>query len=308
MTLTREDLTVREVEEAESYGLTLDQYLELKAKFNAVALQKTRDQVAKEYRDERLEQEIRPRLKTEITNELRKSIEEELGEKMFQRARETLLADKSSPKERAAIRNFAREIEIDALTYARTASTVADRSEWALAWQMRFLRPLFHALWLSFGPIAYWIYSHHGLNFALFAAVVIPWFLAFCVLGGFNSELRKAHNATITLSRKKASEYWRVAEQAKRLHMVDAHLDLSRREIREKLEHLVTHKESVDQDFTPDATTLDDSRKKIREMLLTESDTSDFLRVDTKEPEKTPSDDGDFEEEEVSGPVRAQNG
>lgn len=294
--MSPEDLTVRETQEAEEYHLTPAQWIVLKARFTQEVRVKILDEVKANYKGE-YERELRPQIQAEIGAEERKKAEAELGEKMRQKAREDLLKDKASARERQAVRAFAREVELDALTNARAASTSADSLERNYTWQMVFRRPLFHGLLFGFVPAAYELWQRFGPDPLRLASILGPWFIAFIVVAVINSDFRTLRLEAIRKHRKIGGAFAKIAEQAKRLRMVESQSELSRRELREALDSLARAKDSADHDFTPSLDTLDESRKKIRDLLITETETSEFLRVG---PDEQPAED-------ASEPDRASN-
>lgn len=278
---TVNELTKREMDEAKDYGLSLEKYIRLKDQFTQIARQTLYTETVAKYKDT-TERELRSSLKTELHDDLMKQVESELSEMMLKKAREELLSDKASVKERQSVREFAREVELDALTNARAASMSADASEQKFTFQMLVRRPLFYGLLFGFGPIAYYLYHRFGLDWYLLSAILGPWIIGFFTVAGLNSDFSERTINTTTKYRKTAGGYARVAERAKRLRMVETQIELSRRELQEKLNGLVSEKSNVDQEFTPSSVMLDESRKKINDLLITETDASEFLRVDIK--------------------------
>ncbi len=272
-----EDLTLREAQEAKKLGLDLRAYLNLKERFYARACDEQYASWDRSWKAS-VEVDLRERLKKAVTDEERNRLEAEVGAKMFEKARQELLSDKSTPKERQAVREFAREVEIEALTNARTASTTASQLENRHSAVMLIRRPVFYALLFALLPVAYWLYSH-GYDALRGCSILIPWVVALFTVGIQNGARNDKAKAGVKEAREIASTYWRIAEMAKQVHMVDGQVEGSRREIRNALDELVKAKREVDEKFTPSAEALDASRKKIREMLITEGDTEQFLRV-----------------------------
>ena len=303
--MAREDLTLREVEEAEQYGLNPDQYDELKDIFTqrakdavrpvvAVEVEKEiRNKVVNKLREEILEElpkELEPKIAEDLRPKIRVEVEEELGEKFRAQARDAVKQEEASraatPRERRAFRDFVREVEVDCLTNAHTASNSADKEErmWLIMRTLR--RPIFLVLLLSGAPGAFGIYHYFSGNPYALVALMLPWLIATIWLGSANSNRQTLVEKEVAGQRKMASDYWIIAEQAKRLRMVDAEMATTRGELQTKLDTLSGRKDRIDSSFMPSASTLDESRKKIRDQLIGDSNTEQFLRVEPPPPDE----------------------
>jgi len=337
-----DDLTVREVNEAKGYGLSLEQYVDLKEKFSSRQrdrlVEEVRDQAKKEAKSElrneissemrpniridvekemrpkllaeiekelraKLPDELRPKLRGELLPEVRKQVEAELGAQLRTEARteakQEMARELPSAKDRRSFREFVREEEVDCLTQANAASFDADKAESALRWGRRLRVPMSFLLFIGLPIFGFFLHTRFGegpgfwtfLLPAIFAAV------SFAIAVGTRQENLKE---AIQNNRKVASNYWVLAERAKKLRMVVGESAQTRDELRQEVNSYAQAKQGLDNTYFPAATSLTRARQEIREQLLSEVDPDKLFRVATEpEPEEL-----DEAEAEVTGGAR----
>lgn len=280
-----DSLTLKEVEEAKTYGLSNNQYVRIRETFEMRLRDKLRDLVKKEVYSS-AEKELRKTIRQEVETEIRASFEEKLGTDLRAKVRAELEAEaqKLTPnqKERTTAKEFIREVELDSLTQAHAASGIADETEVYLASARKVRSPLFYASLISFIPtLLYlnmakgWDFSHANLWAAMGTMVVA--FITICVSN--DAAYTRAKNV-IDSHRKVSSDYWVLAEFAKKARMVETDAAASRSELANLTEKVSTLKANLDHHFHPSAVRVEKSRVAVKEQLITDMDPEKLLRVD----------------------------
>jgi hypothetical protein len=312
------DLTLREVEEAQSYGLTPTQYDDLKSKLYERFTRKVKDdlasearkalrqdkdfrnEIAKEMRDgvlstveaelrnklpkelrPKIEEELRPKVEAAILPDLRKKAEADLRDKLLGEVREVekeVAGKVPSVRDREAFRDFIREVEIDCMTQADSASNDSDSAASTLNWRRRLRAPLSWGLLLAVPVLGFFLHRQFGAGLG-FWAFLLPIVAA---ATGFASMTRKRiRSAAQSMDShcRIASDYWVMTERAKRLRIVTTECAQTRGSLWSALNEFAQEKKALDDRYWPSARSFEKSRAEIRTQLLSEIDPDKLLRI-----------------------------
>lgn len=282
------DLTLREVNEAESYKLTPERYLEIRSRIEQRLRSQLFPDAAKHTQaieaelKARLIKELKPKIREELAAECQKVAEETLREKIEQevqtRINGEVAAKVPSPKDRKAFQDFVREAEFEALASATASSVEADVMERWLAVSRTLSTPL-SWVWLLATPIlGFLLHQRFGFGvgfFAYFLPLVIG-AVTFAFTTSFRHQLRFNNVAS---RRKITSDYLMLADKAKQHRIVTAEGALTRGELVEALRYFTNEKAQLDNKYHPTVKTLGRARVLARDNLMTEMDPETLLRV-----------------------------
>lgn len=267
-------LTLKEVEEAKSYGLSSSAYDELREKFEMRLRDKLRDLVKKEVYAS-AEKELRVKLRVEVEEEIReqvkKKFENEERAKLEAKIRSEADSQVPDPKDLSAYREFTRDVELDCLAQAHAASDMADTQELGWNSSRRWKGALSWLLFLS-QPAA-WIASYRFTeSWGVVSAVATAWLTMAIVWAVVASNKHKEMAREVGNLRKTSSDYWKLAETAKKVRIVDLPTGDTRAELRAMLSNLAREKQTQDDRFHPSAKTVTKARVAVKEELVEEMD------------------------------------
>lgn len=257
MNTKKADMTVREVDEAAHYNLTVNSYLELRQKI----VSRLEAHLEKKLRNAYL-----PKVRVEIANELRAQITQEVQ------------SDLLSESDRRSYREYLREAEMDALAAATAASS---ESEVWFRGQKRirqFGLPMAFA-WLFSTPIgAYYLYTKFGFTPGFFA------FLAPFLVGAVATLVRLYDNLEESMTkgnllRKQASEFLRLASVAKENRTLLVETKTTRKDLDQDLSHFRLMKSQLASEYRPNLANLAAARLVARDTLMSEMDPEKIFRV-----------------------------
>lgn len=245
----------------------------------------------------KLPDELRPKLREELLPEVRKQVEAELGDNLRQEARTAVEQEiaKQIPthKDRNAFREFVREEEVDCMTQANAASTDADTAESSLLWGRRLRVPFAYGLFVALPVLAFVLYQRFDLQPG-FWAFLVPAVFAAIVFAATLSDRQERFSKRVVENRKIASDYWVLAEQAKKLRIITSDYAQTRGELQQELAQFTAAKRQLDDHYYPAAKSLELSRTEVRNRLMSDVDPDKLLRIAT---------DPDPEEPEIEEPL-----
>lgn len=266
-------LTVRELDEAKTYGLTPESYDELREKL----LSRNRVDVFESVKKEvtgNVEKSTRLALTKEIEAscwvKVEAAFDKDSKQKLEAKIREDIASEAPNPKDIAAFKDFAREIEMDSLAQAHAASDEADQSDKVTKRGWSLLS--FACFTLFLGLPAVWHYANtylSGITFILSCGVYVLAGLVYCFMQG--SELTDKAKDVANL-RSLSSNYWDHANTAKSIRMVDLPTARTRGDLQRKLGYLLDSKKSTDAKFHPSAVALAKARISVRDQFVDEMD------------------------------------
>lgn len=299
------DLTLREIEEAKTFGLSTRQYDDLKSRFfvrwrdtnwprileDARKDPKLRKEVADEIRAT-IRENLSKELKEKLTNELRADVRAEIQKTFMEKEREKLLvilreeqeAEVPTKDEIAAAQEFVREIELDCLTKADAASVMVEDAKAAKTRSRSWRNPIFYTLLISILPLVLYLNQVRGWTFnsASFWGVVASYIMTFIVLWAGNSSRFRTLDKHWEAAVKTLSSYRIEAERAKRARLVGIDAARTREQLSSTVDTILHEKRSLDKDFHPSTSSLTRARVSVRDSLLTDMDPEKLFSVATE--------------------------
>jgi hypothetical protein len=276
------DLPTREVNYAEQYKLNPKQYCQIKDKVWEEAATELRVEIMKKAKTdartelrEEIKKEIYPGLieaaeKKAMPDALKKAEEivlPKMKQAAYEKYREEWEAEKPNESDKEAFLAATREIEIDCLTFAMSASHEADT-----AWDTSGAQTLgkkggIVAAFLGAGPYLLWLIN--SFSFSTWT----PWLLMLPYIVGVISLFvwdPKETNATGEL-RKMASMYLKLVGKARMLRLLT--LETQNREtIRRDLMYIIEEKSRLDEKYRPSLKLMEEIKPSVKLRLTDEMD------------------------------------
>ena len=299
-----EDLTVRETQEAESFGLSPVKYLALCEKLDARLRPRIAEDCAaqnqanirknieatirKEYAEEMRKQlwaEMTPKITETLRSNLRIEVEKELGAKLtaeaVEKAKEELRAHVPTPDERKAYRMWALDAEVDCRARAEVASSRLEAARSSLAWNRRRL-PIGMALLCATGPVMLKYATPIGptpVGLTMTGILVILAIYSFVRY----TQVRDEHVDLIKHRANLVSEYLQVVDHLRHFQVSTMIMNFLS-DIERRVDNLRNSKSHIDERFAPKTEDLDSARDRAKTRALTEN-LSDLLGFDPSRKE-----------------------
>lgn len=231
----------------------------------------------------KLPEEMRPAIEKEIRPKLLEEVRKEVHEDALRKAREEVSKEVQSrtptARERAAIRECVREVELDSLVHAHAAAGMAteamDRLEWSRKWRagVGYLGPavgtaMAYGLFQRFGVMSAWMWVPLALSAVVYVVFLIQ-----------ASEVNTRLSDRVKSLRASASSYRATAERAKQVRLSAVELSITRSELEMVPREVASEKRQTDRDFHPSAGTLDRSRVAVKNQLVDDIDPERLIRV-----------------------------
>jgi hypothetical protein len=282
--MAKRDLTMWEVDEAKKYGLSPDQYDELKSLLNEryrktkweTSLEQARTEAVKNAKP-KLKEEVKAEILADLTSkfeagkieEIRKRLEKEMAE-----AAPTV-------NQRRDAKEMAHELELDCLATAHAASADADGEDAVLATD-KFRNGIFYSLLLSFLPVLAYLHMGVGWTFSniSFWAIAITHLAAIFICGDSNSTWRSEHKKKKELYKKASVDYWNLANKAKEVRMVKINNANTKGEIVNLLSEISYAKNNYGEKYQPSTKLLEKSKDHVRNNQINDMDLDRFIRSD----------------------------
>jgi hypothetical protein len=258
------DLTVREIEEAKSWGLKPGDFLKLREKFQRSFMETERKD-----------------LREEITKEVYKTAKDAAIKELEERQKMTV----PTAEYRAVSREYFRKLETEAIVMAETASRYASRADQEFK-RNKLRRYVLGVLGAGVVPImvaTYLMgYTHTSPVFwAVLASIVVTHIWTWARYEDiFTTQESKAHRFA-----KVTSEYLIVAEAIKRHRIVTVATATSTDDIRHALTFVVDRKERLDYEFTPLMDEIVKGREQARVSTIAAVDAQQVMDVCEELPE-----------------------
>lgn len=285
-----EEITVEELQEGNRYGLRhATHYATIKENILNREREKLVNSIEDDVRD-KIREELKADDYDEIRNETLARLEIEFsGEKEKQiraEIRAEVCTDVPSDATRQRFSDYYRSSEKECLTMAEAASVQADNHEDAYRRKRRWQRPV---RWISFFitlQCAVMIYLNWGPNPALWiqwAVFTVFAFLFWAFFTNNTGEIWKAHYNEVHRLRKVTSDYWELAEWAKRNQMVWSGVANSIKDLKAGLYKFKESKSELDSQFTPKSTIVQKARVEVTSQIMSEIDPDKIFRVEEVE-------------------------
>jgi hypothetical protein len=280
----KKDLTMWEVDEATKYGLSPDQYDELrtilneryrKTKWNE-QLEQARTEAVKNAKP-KIKEEVKAEILEDLTSKFDSGKVEEIRKKVEKEMAESL----PSANSRRDAKEMARELELDCLATAHAASTDADAEDAILATD-KFRSGVFYSLLFSFLPLLAYLHMGVGWQFntVAFWAIAIPHFIAIIVCGVSNSDWKTAHQRQKDVYKKASVDYWNLANKAKEVRMVKINSANTKGEINNLISEISYAKNNYSDKYQPSTKLLERAKDHVRNGQINDMDLDKFIRSD----------------------------
>jgi len=286
-----DEMPVREVTFAEGYGLTPDQYCELKEKIWNGLAGEAKEAGMKEARAQ-LRQQLREEIRTEILKEVmpglkaqaekkgaaaaltkaREELEPEVRKEMLAKCKEEFESQSLTDGDKKAYAVGLREIEVESLVLATSASSEADSAQTGSSTMSRMrLAGLAGAL-AGIGPYALWLMSSRDWHSAPFWLTALPYAVLLCYMLFWRPKSVEDAESL----RKLSSEYLQLVSASRLARMVSIDTG-SRHDVMSELARITRWKSQLDERYQPSISLVEEVKPQVRIRLAEEIDPEKLL-------------------------------
>jgi ribosome-associated toxin RatA of RatAB toxin-antitoxin module len=282
-----EDMSVKETDFVRSeFQVEPDVYCQIKDHVFNEALAKARDDGMKEARSQARTQ-LREEVKKELLAELmpqykavaekegeavalekaRKQLEPELRKELFGKFREEWDSQDLTDEDKKAYSVGFREIEVESLTFATSASAEADRAQTGSSFVSKARHLGLAAALLGLGPYAIWLLSTKDWHTVPFWLTALPYAVA---LGYFLFWRPKSVTDSESL-RTVSSEYLQLVSRARVARMVQVDTQ-TRRDVQAEMQAILNAKSRLDEKYKPSVNLIEEVKPQVKMRLTDEID------------------------------------
>jgi hypothetical protein len=292
------DMPVKEVEFVETeFGLDSETYCRIKSHVWSEVSQKAKEDGWAQAREE-AKKSIKQELREELTKELMpdlvakaeakaldqavKKAKEELEPKLrteaVERFKEDWKKEVLTDDDRKAFAAALRDIEVESLTYATSASKEADEHGTGFHWSKRVRHALLAAALIGLGPYALWLVGTRDWHSVTFWLAALPYIvvLSYCATMAYlaPSNVDKYGDRKKTTAdqlRKLSSDYLQIVSQARLVR----HLHLAtkiRRDVQAEFDSLAKRKVALDEQYQPSVDLVEGVKPQVKLRLSEEID------------------------------------
>lgn len=309
--MAKRDLTMWEVDEANKYGLSPDQYDELKGllteRYRKTKWTETLEQTKAEA-IKAAKPKIKEEIKSEILEDLSSKFEDSKAQEIRKKIEKEMAEAAPTPNQLRDAREMARELELDCLATAHAASADADTEDAVLA-TSTFRNGVFYTLLFSFLPaLAYLrIVANWGFDGVAFWAVAITHLVAIIVYGIANDDWKTEHQRKKAAFKKASVDYWNLANKAKEVRMVKINHANTKGDINTLISEISYAKNNYSDKYQPSTKLLEQAKDHVRNNQISDMDLDKFIRSDDEKTRINTTDladDAEEFEEKLSNQVR----
>jgi hypothetical protein len=247
----------------------------------AQARAQLRDEVKKELTDE-----VMPQLRISAAKEgekealekARKDLEPKLREELHGKFRAEWESQNLNDEDKKAYSIGLREMEVESLTFATSASAEADRAQSGSSVMAKSRRLMLAISLFGLGPYAIWLLGTRDWHTVPFWLMTVPYLvvLGYCLLWKPKSV------ADAESLRKTSSEYLQLVSRARMGRMVK--LDTAtRKEVQATLQALIESKSRLDQEYRPSVNLIEEVKPQVKLRLTDEMDPEKLFAEDFNE-------------------------
>lgn len=208
----------------------------------------------------------------------KEELEPKLRAEVVEKFKEDWKKEVLTEDDRKAFAAALRDIEVESLTYATSASKEADEHGTGFHWSKRVRHALLAAVLVGLGPYVLWLVGTrdwHGVGFWLAAlpyAVVLAYAVTMAYLAPSNvDKYGDRKKTTADQLRKLSSDYLQVVSQARLVR----HLHLNtriRRDVQAEFDALSKRKSSLDEQYQPSVDLVENVKPQVKLRLTEEVD------------------------------------
>lgn len=239
--------------------------------------------------------EVEKELRLKLPEELRPSVEKDLRPKLLEEARKEIHVEAlkkareevskevqsrvPSARERSAVRECVREIELDSLVAAHAAAEIANSAKKELDLSAKWRAMVIYLAPIGCVAAAYYLFERFGVYspwmwvpLAVYAAL---YFLFLVNMSDTHTALRDRGKSF----REFSSSYRAIAERAKQARLGSVELSVTRSDLEKIPWEISSSKSQTDRGFAVDATLLEESRQAVKAQLVNDIDPERLIRV-----------------------------
>lgn len=292
------DMSVKEVEYVQNeFQVEPDVYCRIKEYvWDEIAKKAKEDGVvqAREEAKKSAKEELREELKRDLMPELVTKAEEKALDKAVKKAKEELepklraevverfkedwKKEELTEQDREAYAAALRDVEVESITFATSASKEADEHGAGFNWSKRVRHVMLAASLIGAGPFAVWLLATRDWHHVAFWLTALPYtvVIVYCAIMAYYAPTNVDRHGdrkktTADQMRKLSSDYLQVASQARMIR----HLHLNtriRRDVQAEFEAIAKRKAALDEQYQPSVELVEEVKPKVRARLSEEID------------------------------------
>lgn len=293
-----QDMSVKEVElVSNTYGVDPETYCQIKERVWNELLSLSREEGTKQARadakkaaKEELRQEVTAELMPGLVTEAEKKalsiavkkakeeLEPKLRDEMANQLREDWKKEALTEQDRNAFSAVLRDVEVESITFATSASKEADEHGTGFHWSKRIRHALLATALIGLGPYALWLMATRDWHSVGFWLAALPYvvFLSYSATMAYlaPSNVDKYGDRKKTTSdqmRKLSSDYLQVASQARLIRQLHLNTRI-RRDVQAEFDALAKRKAALDEQYQPSVDLVEGVKPKVRARLSEEVD------------------------------------
>lgn len=286
---TPEELPMKEVQFAESYGLEVQQYCDLKTHIYQQLGDEARSSVMKDALvearktvKEEVKRELLPSLKEEaVANSMAEALkkakaelEPKLRKELLENSKKVYESELLTKEDKEAYADAFRDAEVEALLFASAASHEADevhqrnqQSKNASKWTARVMG-------VAAFPIALFLFQKYTAHSPAFYLLLAPVIL--CFLTAFFNGYKQEDSKEVARLKKLASDYLMIVSRCRTGRKLSIHTKL-RSEVLYECSSVQNSKAELDRVYHPVVRVLDEVRPAVRHRLAEDLDPEEIL-------------------------------
>ncbi len=213
---------------------------------------------------EKAKKDLEPQLRTEIIEQLKRDWQKE----------------SLTEADREAFSTALRDVEVESLVFATSASKEADDRGRNVNWSQRVRHGLLAAVLVGLGPYGFWVYHRWSPVSVAFWLVALPYLVAsvYSAVLALNPPERTDDDdqVPVTKLRRYSSEYLQIVSKARLIR----HLSLNtkiRRDVQAEFDALLHTKAQLDSDYRPSVEVVEKIKPDVRHRLSEDIDPERIL-------------------------------
>lgn len=280
--MAKRDLTLWEVDEAKNFGLTAEQYDELKSTLESRWRKNFTSSIQEGIKTEALKTarpKIKEEVKAEIVEELTNAFDEARKKEVRALIEKEIAATAPTKEQRIAAKEMAYELELDCEAIAKVASDCADTEQDNFLVQSKVRNSIFYVLLFSYLPFLAYLQTFTSFTYQSipFWAAVITQLVAIIYSGVSNEDWKTSKRNKIANYKKASTEYWNLANQAKEVRIVKINTSTTKGDLNNVIQSISSNKYGYGREFQPSAALLEKAREHVRNAQIGDMDINKFI-------------------------------
>lgn len=286
--MAKRDLTLWEVDEAKNFGLSAENYDELKTILEGRWRKNYITYIQENIKTETLKT-ARPKIKEEVKAEIIADLTSNFEETKKQEIRKLIEKEMASTiptvEQKIAAKEMAYELELDCQAIAKVASDSADAELSLFQDLLKVRNGIFYTFLFSYLPVLAYLHTVQNWNLTSipFLAAAITQLVAIIYSGISNEDWKSAKRNRIEKYKKASTEYWNLANQAKEVRIVKVNTSNTKGELNTLIQNISSNKYGYGKDFQPSAVLLEKARAHVRDSQIGDMDINKFIRSEEEQ-------------------------